>query len=304
MKNLRNLSITWEIPPSLSGKVLREFLRDEKQMSRKTLAEIKYKGGALLVNDREETVRALVKPGDKITVVFPPEQVSPLLTGKTYPFSIVAEDDHMMVVHKPAGLPTVPSKERPGYSLAHAVIGYYECEGVPSTFHAVNRLDKDTSGLMIVAKHRYAHDLFVKAQQKGNLVREYQALVSGQLEKKEGTIDAAIGRKESSIIERIVSPGGQPAITHYQALAESRNASLVHVQLETGRTHQIRVHFASINHPLLGDTLYGGNSSTISRHALHSWKLTFEHPLTGKMHTYVEKLPQDMEAAWLRESEA
>ncbi|MBM7096072.1 RluA family pseudouridine synthase [Bacillus sp. H-16] len=292
--NNNRLYVTWEVSLHCDGDLLRTFLRKEKSMSRKTLAEVKHGGGALLVNGVEKGVRERLRSGDIVTVLFPPEKVSEALTPLPMELDVIAEDDHMLVVNKPAGLPTVPSSNDPGRSLAHGVIHYYLERNIPYTFHAVTRLDRDTSGLMIIAKHRYAHDQFMKA----GIKREYVALVEGHLEETEGTIDASIGRRDGSIIEREVREDGQRGVTHYTVMKLLDDATLVRVRLETGRTHQIRVHFSYIGHSLLGDTLYGGSDDFIPRQALHSAALMFVHPFTGEKHEYEAVMPEDLTDAW------
>ncbi|WP_245579653.1 RluA family pseudouridine synthase [Alteribacter aurantiacus] len=291
------MKITWEVPVSLDGELLRTFLRKHKQMSRKALAEIKLRGGGLFVNGKESDVRTILRGKDHVLVLFPPEQASEALEPLEIPLTIVAEDDHMLVIDKPAGLPTVPSSREPGLSLAHGVIHYYQQQHIPATFHGVTRLDRNTSGLLLVAKHRYAHDQFVKA----GLKREYEVLLEGSLPRNEGTVKYPIGRKGSSIIEREVREDGQHAVTHFEVLEKNKRLTKVKVRLETGRTHQIRVHFSHLGFPLAGDTLYGGHTHKISRQALHSACLSFTHPFTGEHHRYESKVPHDMEQAWMEE---
>jgi len=173
-------------------------------------------------------------------------------------------------------------------------LGYYESNKIPYTVHVVTRLDRDTSGLLLVAKHRYSHSLLAKAQKLGKIKRTYKAIVEGNLEKVQGTIDLPIGRKQGSIIEREVNESGKRAITKYKTIKKFSSHSFIEVELETGRTHQIRVHFSHIGHPLVGDDLYGGNRMNIDRQALHCYKLRFEHPFTKETIELESKLPADM----------
>ncbi|MCD8500381.1 MAG: RluA family pseudouridine synthase [Bacillaceae bacterium] len=275
------------------SKLLRDYLRTDLQISRQALTDIKA-NGRIEVNGESVTVRYLVQKRDKITVVFPQEERGQGLEPQPIPLSIVYEDDFLLVVDKQSNLPTIPSRYQLGYSLANAVMHYYDQKGIKSTFHAVNRLDKDTSGLLIIAKHRYAHDLFSRQQKNHDLKRTYLAIVHGIICQDKGTIDLPIGRKSDSIIEREVRSSGQRAITHFEVISSDRENSLVKLTLETGRTHQIRVHMASVGHPLLGDDLYGGGLNKINRQALHSAELTFFHPFLKKTMTFNSALPKDM----------
>lgn len=278
-----------------SGLLLREFLRNEKQISKRALADIKFAGGKLIVNDEEATVRKQLVEGDNVIVQFPPEMLSGAIVPMKLPFTIVYEDEHVLVINKAAHMATIPSREHPTHTLAHAVLYYYQDQGWQATFHAVNRLDKDTSGLLLVAKHRYAHELLSRCQKNGQLERHYLAIVHGELEQDSGVIDAPIARKKESIIERTVCKAGQHAITHYKVKERLHGATVVDVQLETGRTHQIRVHFSYLGHPLFGDSLYGGKRLDIERQALHSHQLRFYHPFLEREMSFSAPLPDDME---------
>ncbi|WP_088103490.1 RluA family pseudouridine synthase [Halalkalibacter urbisdiaboli] len=288
------VELHWQVDESYAGNVLRSYLREEQQISKKALADIKFGGGTIKVNGKEATVRTILHTSDVVSITLPPEIPSDSIIPEDIPLTIVYEDEHVMVINKPPGMATIPSREHRTNTLANAVIGYFNREGISSTFHAVNRLDKDTSGLLVVAKHRLAHDRLSKIQKKGNLSRYYQTIVHGKLESQTFTIDAPIGRNEESIIEREVREDGKRAITHCEVVAEGEQVSFVSVKLETGRTHQIRVHFAYIGHPLCGDDLYGGERTFIKRHALHCHQVKFVHPFTGEVLHFQADLPDDM----------
>lgn len=292
---MRGITLQWHVETNQHQCLLRDFLRKEKQISRLALTDIK-KNGKLLVNGAEVTVRSVVSLGDEITVVFPVEKRSEGLIAKNIPLSVVYEDEHLLVINKQAFLATIPSRYHPEQSLANAVLFYYDRNEIACTFHAVNRLDRDTSGLLIVAKHRYAHDLLTRQQRLGQVKRTYLAIVDGHIKSDKGTISAPIGRKQESIIEREVTDDGQEAVTHYQVIKFLENETVVQLQLETGRTHQIRVHMASIGHPLLGDDLYGGHLTKINRQALHSWQLQFFHPISKQPMSFDVSPPEDMSA--------
>lgn len=291
---MKPFSITWTVEQQHDGMLLRDFLRVEKQISKKALAEIKFAGGFLFVNEKEVTARHVLEQGDRVKVIFPIEKPSEAIKKQNIPFHIVYEDDHLLVINKEANMPTIPTLNHLENTLANAVLYYYEQKQIGSTFHAVNRLDKDTSGLLIVAKHRYAHDLMTKQQREGNVKRQYIAIVHGVMELEQGTIAMPIARKEDSIIERVISEDGQMAVTHFRVVRKYDNRTVVSIELETGRTHQIRVHFSAIGHPLLGDDLYGGKTDEMKRQALHSYRCTFYHPLLQKELTFTQDVPEDM----------
>ena len=259
------------------------------------LASIKYHGGSLKVNGQEKTVRETLAESDTVIMQLPPESPSIGLIPESRLFDIVFEDEHFLVINKEAGIATIPSREHPRGTLANAVLAYYQSKQIQATFHPVNRLDRGTSGLLVVAKHRYAHDQMSKQQQAGMLNRRYEALVQGVVQPADGTIDAPIGRNPNSIIERMVTSDGKLAVTHYQTLFTTPEITHVRVALETGRTHQIRVHFASIGHPLAGDSLYGGESLGLTHQALHSCKLFFVHPFTEKEMVFEASPPDDFQ---------
>ncbi|MCM3715585.1 RluA family pseudouridine synthase [Alkalihalobacillus oceani] len=292
--NKYTAKVDWIVGSDCDQQLLRLFLREGCQLSKRTLADIKFNGGRILLNGREATVRATVYEGDRVTVELPPEEVSPSMQPEKLELKIVYEDSHLLVLNKPAGMATIPSREHPRHSLANAVLGYYQEKAIPATFHAVNRLDKDTSGLLVVAKHRFAHDRLSKLQQQGRLKRRYLAIVAGKLSEERGTIDLPIARQDDSIITRQVDARGQRAITHYEVEAYLEHATFVKIALETGRTHQIRVHFSHVGHPLLGDDLYGGPVEQIKRQALHCYRLEVEHPFTEEILVFEQPLPGDM----------
>lgn len=285
--------MNWIIGESDEGKLLREFLKKE-EISRTALTDIKFKGGRIQVNGEEVNVRYRLSLEDEVTIIFPDESPSEGLKGEEMPLTILYEDQYLLVVNKPAGMNTIPSREHPVGSLANALVGYYERSGLQATSHIVTRLDRDTSGIVLIAKHRHVHHLFSMMQRGGQVKRTYEAFAGGRVSLDRGTICAPIGRKEDSIIEREVREDGQFACTHYQVIENHHAFTYLELTLETGRTHQIRVHMSYLNHPLLGDDLYGGDLSLISRQALHCKKIKFIHPFLGEEMIFTASLPGDM----------
>ncbi|WIW27672.1 RluA family pseudouridine synthase [Bacillus inaquosorum] len=262
-------------------------------ISKRLLTDIKFGGGDLLINGEHVTVKYVLREGDLLVVKFPEEQVSETLLAEPVPLDILYEDEHVLVINKQPHVSSIPSREHPSGSIANGIIHHYQKNGVRATVHLVTRLDRDTSGVMLVAKHRFAHSILSSAQKNGLVKRRYAAVVHGRMTG-EGTVDAPIGRHPDSIIERRVTPEGQKAVTHFYVTRATDDITSVTLQLETGRTHQIRVHMSYIGHPLCGDTLYGGTRQKIGRQALHSEHLSFIHPLTQENMTFHAALPQDM----------
>ncbi|KQL36230.1 pseudouridine synthase [Bacillus sp. FJAT-25509] len=291
---MKRFNLSWEVKKEHNGILLREFLK-LKELSKRALTDIKFQGGEITVNGEEKTVRTILKELDLVKIYFPIEKPSEELIAEDIPFEIVYEDDAVLVINKPFGIPSIPSREHPSGTLANGLLFYYQTIGLQSTIHIVTRLDKDTSGLMLIAKNRYIHYLFSKNELK-NVQRKYLAIVHGQMNDTEGVIRAKIARKSDSIIERIVSEEGQEAITHFNVLVVNRDSSVVELELETGRTHQIRVHMASIGHPLVGDDLYGGNTDLLKRQALHSYQLSFIHPIDHTEKNFEIALPVDLKS--------
>ncbi|WP_114569847.1 RluA family pseudouridine synthase [Exiguobacterium flavidum] len=263
-------------------------------VSRKMLTSIKHHGDILL-NGKHVNVYEEVKEGDEVHLIFPLEAPAEDMMVTEGPVDIVYEDDWLLVVNKPPGMASIPSRLHPDNSLANYVLGYYRSKGIPYAIHIVNRLDRDTSGLVVFAKHAFCHHLMSRKQKNGKIDRNYIALIEGQVAPQ--TIDAPIGRAEGSFIERCVTEEGQHAVTHLLEVepftAAGHELSLLRIKLETGRTHQIRVHLAYIGHPLVGDTLYGGRP-ILSRQALHSAVARFDHPGTGEPCVFEAALPEDM----------
>lgn len=297
---IKPFTLEWVITDKEEGITIKEFLQ-RNSISKRALTEIKLHGGDLLINFSHVTVRRLLEKGDRLTVIFPMEVVSSTLLAEKIPLDIVYEDEMLLVVNKPAFMNTIPSREHPTGSLANALIAHYEGIGLTASPHIVTRLDRNTSGLVLIAKHRHIHHLLSESQKRKHVKREYEAIVEGTVLFNSGTIEAPIGRKKDSIIERTVVDDGQYACTHYQVLTRLENMTHVKLQLETGRTHQIRVHMAHIGHPLVGDDLYGGSTKYLNRQALHCRRLCFPHPMLGERMEFIAPRPTDLETLLQRD---
>lgn len=271
--------------------VLREFLL-ANNVSRKTLTRIKFDSdGSIKVNGREENVRYLLKINDIVEIILPSENFSEFVRFIDKPIDIVYEDPYFLIVNKGINLPSIPSRNLEDESLLERVNYYFKNKSINTIPHIVTRLDKNTSGLVLIAKHRHIHALFSNMA----IDKYYTALVNGKVEDNE-IIEAPIRRVSSSIIEREVGEGGEFAKTEYwlEEYISDKDISVVKLKLYTGRTHQIRVHMKYRGYSLLGDELYGGDVSNISRQALHCTNLKFIHPITDEMINVRVDLPNDM----------
>lgn len=220
------------------------------------------------------------------------------------PLDVLYEDDHLLAVYKPAGVLLHPTEARHRGTLDHRVAGHFARTGVQAKVRHVHRLDQDTSGVVLYAKHAWASALLDELLRERRIRRTYLAFVHGRVEQERGRIDKPIGRDRSHATRRRVAPGGETAITTYRVQERYRDATLISCSLETGRTHQIRVHLSHIGHPLLGDSLYGGKTALIGRQALHAYHLLIPHPFGGKRIEVEAPLPADLAALKRRLQEA
>ncbi|MDU2066239.1 MAG: RluA family pseudouridine synthase [Sporomusaceae bacterium] len=245
--------------------------------------------GSITLNGETASPISFVFPQDILLLNMPTQNTLLPIAG---PLAICYEDEYLLAVNKPSGLLVHPTSTLHETTLANLVLYYYQQQGLLSDFHPIHRLDRNTSGLLLIAKHAYIQQMLATSSLK-SIARQYLALVTGELDCS-GEINAPIARKPGSIIERTVSPNGQEALTHYEVVQTYRNATLLRLILATGRTHQIRVHLSHLGYPLLGDDLYGGQRTIIQRQALHSASLTFPHPITNEMIRLFCPIPPDM----------
>lgn len=275
------------------GMAVGQFLK-ERGYSRHALTLLKQTEGGILCNGREVYLSQPLRKGDRMDLFLKeevPEEIEPV----ELPFGIVYEDDDLMVVDKPADMPVHPSMKNHDNTLANAAAWYGRTKGDSFVYRCVNRLDRDTTGLLILAKHILSATGLYGQMRAREIRRTYLAIVKGMI-REEGTIDLPVGRKEDSAIERMIDlEHGERAVTHYRPVRQGKDWTLIECRLETGRTHQIRVHMSSFGHPLIGDFLYGSREEQMPRQALHSWKLSFVHPIMGRPMEFVSPLPPDMQ---------
>lgn len=288
----------YQISSGEEGRKLGDFLR-EKGYSRQLLRQLKETENGLLRNGQPTFMTIALKNGDRIRVrLLERAEGSEAIMPAPLPFEIVYEDEDLLVINKPADMPIHPSFQNHGNTLADALTWHYQQQGKEFVYRCINRLDRDTTGLLIVAKHQLSASILSDMVRKREIHREYLAIVEG-IPPEKGTISAPIGRKEGSAILREVNfETGEPARTHFTRLETRNGLSLVSLKLETGRTHQIRVHMGYIGCPLIGDYLYYPDHTRINRQALHSYRLSFFHPITGKALSFTAPLPEDMERAF------
>ncbi len=276
-----------------AGKSAEKLLKKEFGASSSLIKYLKL-NGRLRINGEICRSVDVLRQGDVLTADVEENEASENIVPTDIPLDIVYEDEYIMAVNKPKNMSVHPSIGNFDRTLANGVMYYWAQKGEYHKFHAVTRLDKDTSGLCIIAKNSFSHNALSVQMKNGKFIKRYKAIVWGRLENSEGTIDSPIKREKEGILKRTVSPDGKRAVTHYRVLKENEKFSLLDISLETGRTHQIRVHFASIYHPLVGDWLYGDgdNERDIAKgQLLQAYYVGFYHPKTKEFMEF--SLPPD-----------
>lgn len=277
------------------GLELREIMREHFDFSARLRNRIKREK-LVMVNGVSTPGWKKPQVGDEIRITLPDETSG--FEPQDIPLDIVYEDNDLMIINKQPGLIVHPTKGHPSGTVANALMFHMQKTGKPFKIRFVNRLDMDTSGLLVVAKNSYCQNDYTRQMKENTVEKRYIAVVNGIVDSDEGTIDLPIGRPDPEHVRRGVVEGGAPSVTHYKVLERYSDYSLVELLLETGRTHQIRVHMSHIGHPVLGDWLYEGlNDALIQRQALHAARLTFTHPITKEKVTFEAPLPEDMKNA-------
>lgn len=284
------MEINYEIKNNTQ--TINSTLQNELKISSRLLYKL-IKLNKIELNHKPCDTRKTGTFGDTITINFDYEEDNSNIIPTKMNLNIIFEDDWLLVVNKPAGIAIHPSVFHYSDSLCNGIKFYFDKIGLKKKIRPVNRLDLNTSGLVVFAKCEYIQECLINQMKNNQFKKEYLAVCNGFFDKKSGTINLPIARKENSIIERCISENGQTAITHYEVLKEFDNYSLVKCSLETGRTHQIRVHMSAIGHPLLGDSLYGSISDLINRQALHCFNLQFIHPVYNNDLNFWGDLPND-----------
>lgn len=293
-----------------SGETIAAFLTKQGWTSQ-NLKNLRKTPDGIEVNGERAFQNYRLQPEDLLKVRVMEEASSGKIVPVKLPFSIVYEDEDIIAVNKPADMPIHPSLRNYENSLANALMYYYAQQDSPFVFRCINRLDRDTSGLTIVAKNSVSAGILGKqmaASVKNSCIpkplrREYLGIVRGESVPEHGTIEAPIARKDTSVIERMVDfQNGEHAVTHYEVVKRGHGHSLLKLWLETGRTHQIRVHLKYAGFPLIGDYLYNPDMEYIHRQALHSYRLTFLHPITGQSLQLEAPMPEDMKTVFLEKS--
>ncbi len=284
------MKLEWTVPAGHGDVMLRKFILGECKISVSLWKRMKWGGTVVLNGEEIHNAKTMLRAGDRLVCTWTEDSD---IIPADIPLPVVYEDDWLLIVDKPMGMMIHPTHKSPQETLVNAVAGYFKKRGEDAGIHPVYRLDRNTTGLVVVAKSaKIQYDL---SKRHDLIKRHYIAFVSGHLETERGTIEAPIGRKNGSIVEWTVREDGKPAMTDYEVLKRFHGFDVLRLRLRTGRTHQIRVHMAYLGHPLLGDTLYGGSTEKMSRQALHAADVSFVYPVTGDALYFEAPLPPDME---------
>ncbi len=284
--------LRYTVGEAADGQTLQTFLRRDCRLSWRMVVRLKQTPEGMTVDGRPARTIDRVVAGQTVRLLLPEDHVR--IEGADLPLEVVYEDESLLVVNKPPMLAVHPSAGKLEPTLANIVVHHYAQQGLPLSFRPVNRLDRNTSGLLLAAKNPH-----IAYALTGRVQKEYLALALGKLEGA-GVIDQPIRVREGSCITREVGEGGKESLTRWWTLDSAERASLLRVVIETGRTHQIRVHMAWLGHPLAGDTMYGEDQTVMTRHGLHCSTMCFDHPMTGERLRFVAPLPADMQEALAR----
>ena len=285
------------INESNDGFSVKEFLFKTLGFSVASVKRVKYREGGILVNGEQVTVRRILKAGDELSLALEDrdEDENEYTVPVDIDIDVVYEDDFVTAVNKPPSMPAHPSLGHKDNTVANALA--YRYRAAPYVFRPVNRLDRDTSGLMLIARDKVSAGKLYSSMRRGEIKKSYVAVLEGEIYPASGRIETYMCRESDSIVKRMVcdetAPGAKLAVTEYRTLFCGGNYSVVKATPVTGRTHQLRVHFASSGHPIVGDTMYGSASDFISRQMLHASSLSFPHPKTGDRVSLTADFPED-----------
>ncbi|GAA0122040.1 MULTISPECIES: RluA family pseudouridine synthase [Clostridium] len=287
-------NLIYEVLDCGDGMKVREYMTEVLELSRRFTKNAGL-NKRIYVNKNIVKLNHRLNKGDIIEVQITKNE-SQNIIPEDIDIDVIYEDSELLVVNKKPNMVVHPTKSYPTGTLSNGILYYFKEKGENCIVRLVSRLDMDTSGLIMVAKNQFAHMNLAKSMENNLITKSYLAIVHGVIKEEYGTIDAPIGRPTEDSIKREVMEHGQNSITHFKVVERYKNATLVELTLETGRTHQIRVHLSYINHPIYGDSLYGiEEKEYIKRQALHAYKLVIPHPRTGEILKLESKLPEDME---------
>jgi 23S rRNA pseudouridine1911/1915/1917 synthase len=292
---MKRLWIEYQIPAEFDGVTLEQILKGPMQISGRMIQKLTRSKG-ILYNGKPTFLKRQVRKGHIVQVSNEAGNKN-TLTPEPIPFAVIYEDDDILVVDKPTGINVHPIQPGQTGTLAHGIAWHWQQKGIQLPVRPVHRLDRDTSGILIIGKSAFAHQHLDRQLRERQLGREYLALVEGEIEEERGTLTFPIGKDPRNPAKRKVREDGDPAVTHFLLKERVTGATLLQLSLETGRTHQIRVHMSHYGHPVLGDRQYGKPSPLIGRQALHAWRLTFAHPRSGQKLVLEAPIPPDMKSA-------
>lgn len=298
--NFETNRLDYKIAKDEAGLSLIEVLSQQMDVSSRMIRKSKD-GKSIQLNGYPVSVNAKVRCNDVVTVIL--EQEPNIFEPQVIPIEVVYENQDLLIVNKQPYIVVHPTKGHPDHTIGNGIAQHFQREGFDGKIRFINRLDRDTSGLLLVAKNGYAQQIISNQMRDDQVEKRYMALVSGIVEKDADTINLPIGRPNPEDLRRAVMAEGQDSVTHYEVVERYDNATLVKIRLETGRTHQIRVHFSHLGHPLIGDELYGCPSEEIQRQALHSYYLKFKLPRTHEPIALEADLPFDFKALIAKMSE-
>ncbi|MDK2868635.1 MAG: rRNA synthase [Clostridiales bacterium] len=288
--NEETLKLAYQIEAQEAGMTILDVMARKMNLSRKLIRRCKVHK-QIALNGNKISVNAKVSRGDVLTIMLDHDENT--FEPNPIEIEVLYEDADVMVVNKPPFIVVHPTRGHQDGTLANAISNLQYQRGQNYKIRFINRLDRDTSGVLLVGKNGYAHQIIAEQMQNDEVEKHYIAVVEGLVQPSEGTINAPIDRLEEGDVRRGITENGFPSITHYKVLVSNERASLVDISLETGRTHQIRVHFQSIGHPIIGDTLYGNPSDEIDRQALHCREMSFHSPRKTEKTVVKAALPED-----------
>lgn len=289
-----NFDFEHEVKKNDEGLLIKGLLKRERGVSTRLMRRMRYGDGGIYMNGKPAKLIDRIKAGDFVQVKFPIESSD--FEPENIPFDVVYEDESLLAINKAPGYVVHPTKGHPNHTLANGIMKYMLDNDESYKIRFINRLDMNTSGLVLVGKNPHSQNHFTNQSKRGEIKKIYRAVVIGILEEDEGVIDLPIDKEKEDGVKRVVREDGNPSVTEYRVIQRyKKDYTLVELNLITGRTHQIRVHMSHIGHPVVGDDLYGGSKPwLIDRQALHAYSLSFKHPITRKDIVLNASLPEDI----------